>query len=34
VDPLFKASEGEKVFVEFNEKCAHVFEKSTEKTIF
>jgi multiple sugar transport system ATP-binding protein len=34
VDPLFRADDGEKVFVEFNEKCAHVFEKSNEKTIF
>lgn len=34
VDPLFRAEDGERIFVKFNEKCAHVFDKSNEKTIF
>jgi multiple sugar transport system ATP-binding protein len=34
VDPLFRVDEGEKVFVKLNEKCVHVFDKASEKTIF
>lgn len=34
VDPLFRVSEGERVFVKFNEECIHIFDKGSEKTIF
>lgn len=34
VDPTLRFEEGEKVFVSFNEQWIHIFDKTTEKTIF
>ena len=33
VDPLFDVDEGKKVYVEFNEKFIHIFDKTSEKAI-
>ena len=34
VDPLFRFEEGEKVFVKLNDERIHIFDKTSEKTIF